>query len=170
MEIIIEDGSESAPITLNSLLKVVCKRFDCTKTEILSHRKNAAIAYKRHVLYYLAHKYTDASLPKIGKFMNRDHTSIIHGYKKVERVFAQDPGFQKAEAEMVSEARDLDNLNVQEVVEEKARRVLAAEKIEQRRREKHERHKALLEESEREFKIVSVDGRTWCVPKAARVS
>lgn len=40
---------------------------------------------------YLCRKLTDLSLPKIGeKFGGRDHTTVIHGYEKIEKEILQD--------------------------------------------------------------------------------
>ena len=40
---------------------------------------------------YLCRKLTDLSLPKIGeKFGGRDHTTVIHGYEKIENEILED--------------------------------------------------------------------------------
>jgi chromosomal replication initiator protein len=59
--------------------------------DILSPRRARAVARPRQAAMYLAKVLTEYSLPEIGrKFGGRDHTTIIHGVRKIEELMAQD--------------------------------------------------------------------------------
>jgi chromosomal replication initiator protein len=38
---------------------------------------------------WLLRKHTAMSLPEIGRFMNRDHSSVLHGIRRVETLVAR---------------------------------------------------------------------------------
>lgn len=62
------------------------KRFD-----ILSQRRTANIVRPRQVAMYLTKQLTLRSLPDIGRrFGGRDHTTVLHAVKKMERLVATD--------------------------------------------------------------------------------
>lgn len=64
--------------------------------DILSHRRGAPLCRVRHIVMYLAHQLTALSYPKIaGLLGNRDHTTIMHGVRKVERLIHFDVGLSE---------------------------------------------------------------------------
>lgn len=69
-------------------IQMACaKHFGVTRSDILSARKTAKVVRPRHIAYYLSKVLTLKSLPEIGRrFSNRDHTSILHGIRKIERL------------------------------------------------------------------------------------
>ncbi len=53
--------------------------------DIIGHSHKATHAHARHVAMYVAKQMTLATYPMIGRtFENRDHTTIIHGVRKIE--------------------------------------------------------------------------------------
>ena len=55
--------------------------------EMLSQRRSRPLARPRQIAMYLAKKLTTRSLPEIGrKFANRDHTTVIHAVKTIDRL------------------------------------------------------------------------------------
>lgn len=77
--------------------------------ELLSPRRARHIARPRQVIMYLAKKHLGLSLPTIGRSLgNRDHTTIMHGCRKIERLLrAGDPELTEfvAKCEAVIEKR-----------------------------------------------------------------
>lgn len=60
--------------------------------EIASHRREARIAWARHIGMYLARKLTLRSLPEIGRMVGgRDHTTILHGCRRIAALVEGDP-------------------------------------------------------------------------------
>ena len=46
----------------------------------------------RHVAYYVIRTRLHHSLPEIGSVFGRDHTTILHGVQKIERLLATSAG------------------------------------------------------------------------------
>ena len=62
--------------------------------DILSHRRTGEIVRPRHEAMYFAKTLTPATLPAIGQRMGgRDHTTILHGIRKVESRIAAEVGY-----------------------------------------------------------------------------
>jgi chromosomal replication initiator protein len=60
--------------------------------EMTSARRAREVARPRQVAMYLAKQLTRRSLPEIGKlFGDRDHTTVIHAVRQVERFRADSP-------------------------------------------------------------------------------
>ena len=59
---------------------------------MLSARRSRYLVRPRQVAIYLTKILTSKSLPEIGReFSNRDHTTIIHSVKTVEKLKENDP-------------------------------------------------------------------------------
>ena len=59
--------------------------------DIDSDRRTAKIAYGRQICMYLARTRTHKSYPEIGRRLGgRDHTTILHGVAKIERLTRDD--------------------------------------------------------------------------------
>lgn len=78
-------------ITVKSIQQLIAKKYNITVEEILSKKRTKSIAFPRQIAMYMAREMTDMSLPKIGEeFGGRDHTTIIHGHKKITEEIKQD--------------------------------------------------------------------------------
>jgi hypothetical protein len=65
-----------------------------TLTDIDSRRRQTTVVLARHVAMYLIKTMTGKSLPEIGRrFGGRDHTTVLHGIRKVERMIKSDDEF-----------------------------------------------------------------------------
>lgn len=59
--------------------------------DIISHRRRAPMVRVRHVVMYLSYRLTSMSFPEIGRLLgDRDHTTILHGVRKIERLIQFD--------------------------------------------------------------------------------
>jgi len=75
--------------------KQVAETFDIPVAEMYSARRARAVARPRQVAMYLAKQLTPQTLPNIGRmFGDRDHTTVIHAIKQVERFLKEDPEFR----------------------------------------------------------------------------
>ena len=78
-------------VTIDLIQTIVCKFFKISKNEMLSSRRSRYLVRPRQTAIYLAKILTSKSLPEIGReFSNRDHTTIIHSVKTIERIKEQD--------------------------------------------------------------------------------
>ncbi len=81
-------------VTIEEIQKKAAEHFNIRMADMVSARKQRAIARPRQIAMYLAKRLTSRSLPEIGrKFGGRDHTTVMHGVKKVEELMAGDPAF-----------------------------------------------------------------------------
>ena len=89
IKIILKDllNINEAKITIDNIQTLVCKYFKISKNEMLSSRRSRYLVRPRQVAIYLSKILTTKSLPEIGReFSNRDHTTIIHSVKTIERL------------------------------------------------------------------------------------
>ena len=74
-------------VTIDSIQTIVCQFFKISKNEMLSARRSRYLVRPRQTAIYLAKLLTSKSLPEIGRlFSNRDHTTVIHSVKTIERL------------------------------------------------------------------------------------
>ncbi len=78
-------------VTIDNIQTAVCKSFKISKNEMLSSRRSRYLVRPRQTAIYLAKMLTSKSLPEIGRnFSNRDHTTVIHSVKTIERLRKED--------------------------------------------------------------------------------
>ncbi len=79
-------------VTIDLIQTLVCKFFKISKNEMLSSRRSRYLVRPRQTAIYLTKILTSKSLPEIGReFSNRDHTTIIHSVKTIEKLKQKDP-------------------------------------------------------------------------------
>ena len=79
-------------VTIDLIQTLVCKYFKISKNEMLSSRRSRYLVRPRQTAIYLTKILTSKSLPEIGReFSNRDHTTIIHSVKTIEKLKEKDP-------------------------------------------------------------------------------
>ena len=79
-------------VTIDIIQTLVCKFFKISKNEMLSSRRSRYLVRPRQTAIYLTKILTSKSLPEIGReFSNRDHTTIIHSVKTIEKLKEKDP-------------------------------------------------------------------------------
>jgi chromosomal replication initiator protein len=90
-------------VTIDLIQTLVCKFFKISKNEMLSSRRSRYLVRPRQTAIYLTKILTSKSLPEIGReFSNRDHTTIIHSVKTIEKLKQKD-------SEMVDNINKLKN-------------------------------------------------------------
>ena len=78
-------------VTIDQIQSLVCKYFKISKNEMLSSRRSRYLVRPRQTAIYLTKILTSKSLPEIGReFSNRDHTTIIHSVKTIEKLKKND--------------------------------------------------------------------------------
>ena len=78
-------------VTIDLIQSTVCKFFKISKNEMLSSRRSRYLVRPRQTAIYLTKVLTSKSLPEIGReFSNRDHTTIIHSVKTIEKLKEKD--------------------------------------------------------------------------------
>lgn len=81
-------------ITFRNILKFVAAEFGVEHRRVLERSRNAKVVLPRQISFYLADKYLQQSLSSMGKCMELDHTSVLHGRNKIKRLVASDGTFR----------------------------------------------------------------------------
>jgi len=82
-------------VTVENIQKAICEHFSLKLGELKSKRRTRNIALPRQMAMYLCRKHTSTSFPTIGdKFGGRDHSTVIHASKIMEKRIKADPFMQ----------------------------------------------------------------------------
>jgi chromosomal replication initiator protein len=82
-------------ITVEGIQKTICDYYNLKIGDLKAKRRTKNIAFPRQVAMYLCRKYTETSFPAIGdKFGGRDHSTVIHASKTIEKKIKEDPYMQ----------------------------------------------------------------------------
>jgi chromosomal replication initiator protein len=78
-------------VTVDDIQKAVAEHYGLKQADLISERRNRAIARPRQAAMWLAKQLTTRSLPDIGRrFGGRDHTTVLHGVRRIEELKAGD--------------------------------------------------------------------------------
>ena len=66
------------------ILDETASYFGLTRDDLISKNRSRPLTTARHVAMYLLRECTGLSLIKIGELFERDHTTVLHGVKKIE--------------------------------------------------------------------------------------
>lgn len=84
-------GGPERRITVDEIQKTVAEHFALKQADLLSERRTRSVARPRQVAMYLCKQHTTRSYPDIGRrFGGRDHTTVLHGVRKIEELLASD--------------------------------------------------------------------------------
>ena len=82
---------KSREVTIETIQKQVADYFKIKVTELKSDKRLKAIVVPRQIAIYLCRELTKSSYPEIGeKFGGKDHSTIIHSVKKIDKLISQD--------------------------------------------------------------------------------
>ena len=82
-------------VTVEGIQKTICDYFNLKLGDLKAKRRTKNSALPRQVAMYLARKHTATSFPAIGsKFGGRDHSTVIHAAKTIEKKLKEDPQMQ----------------------------------------------------------------------------
>lgn len=78
-------------VTPELIIKVVSEHFGITPGDIVAQKRSKELVFARQIAMYLCGNMTNESLQNIGKALGgRDHTTIIHGTKKIVSTLEKD--------------------------------------------------------------------------------
>ncbi|MEM9708745.1 MAG: chromosomal replication initiator protein DnaA [Pseudomonadota bacterium] len=78
-------------ITVEEIQRKVAEHYNIRLSDLIGPRRMRSLARPRQVAMYLAKQFTTRSLPEIGRrFGGRDHTTIMHGVRRIEELKTQD--------------------------------------------------------------------------------
>jgi chromosomal replication initiator protein len=78
-------------VTVDDIQKAAAEHFGLKQADLISERRNRAIARPRQAAMWLAKQLTTRSLPDIGRrFGGRDHTTVLHAVRRIDELRAGD--------------------------------------------------------------------------------
>jgi chromosomal replication initiator protein len=78
-------------LTIEEIQRKVAEHYNIRLSDMIGPKRLRNIARPRQVAMYLAKQLTPRSLPEIGRrFGGRDHTTIMHGVRKIEELMSTD--------------------------------------------------------------------------------
>lgn len=86
--------------TAPAILRAVSQYFGISQVELLSARRPKVLVIPRQIAMHLCNSLSKTNLSEIGRRMKRDHTTILHGIRQIEKLLPYDSSVQKAVAEI----------------------------------------------------------------------
>lgn len=83
-------------ITAEDIIKVISQYYHVKPEDLFGKKRTKNISDPRQLAMYLCRELADLSYPKIGEiFGGRDHTTVMHGYIKIQKSLEQDRALKK---------------------------------------------------------------------------
>lgn len=83
---------QSRQISIENIQKTVADYYKIKVSDMYSKKRSRIIARPRQMAMAIAKELTSLSLPDIGEaFGGRDHTTVLHGYRKINELRISDP-------------------------------------------------------------------------------
>ena len=67
--------------TIDNIIDYMCKRYELSKTELLSKKKTLDIVRARNIIHNLLSEKYKMNLTNIGRHFKQDHTTVLHSIK-----------------------------------------------------------------------------------------
>jgi chromosomal replication initiator protein len=105
----LESNEPKLPPSPELIIETVCRYFDIDREGLMSASREKRVAYPRQIAMYLMRELANRSLVEIGHALGgRDHSTVHHGWRKMERSLAVDPETKRDIAslrEMIEQSR-----------------------------------------------------------------
>jgi len=82
--------SFSTSISVKKVLVAISRRSEIEMEVLIGRKRDKIIMPWRQLAYLLSYELTGCTLTQIGKVLNRDHTSLMHGIKQINKLRQQD--------------------------------------------------------------------------------
>jgi chromosomal replication initiator protein len=104
LEEVLPKEGRRARLTVSHIKEEVATRYQLDRIDLEGASRKKEVSQARHIAIFLAREMTDHSFPAIGReFGNRDHTTIMHSYTKIQTLLEETPLLQ-AEISEIQEA------------------------------------------------------------------
>lgn len=82
-------GNATVGVSLTMICRAVCEHFYISHIDLCSHRRTGNLVKPRHIVAWLARKYTGRSFPEIARLLgNRDHTTLLNSIRRISSDYA----------------------------------------------------------------------------------
>ncbi|MCA9567150.1 MAG: chromosomal replication initiator protein DnaA [Myxococcales bacterium] len=78
-------------VTVGAIIEAVARFHSLRSADLTGNKRTRTLTRPRHIAMYLARRHTKLSFPELGReFGGRDHSTIQHGFRKVEKELPRD--------------------------------------------------------------------------------
>ncbi|UCC30782.1 MAG: chromosomal replication initiator protein DnaA [Phycisphaerales bacterium] len=100
-------GDSGRAVKIPAILEAVSKRFEVKVSDLQGKKRSKAVTHPRHVSIFLARQLTSQSLEEIGGYFGgRDHSTVLHASRTIERQADEDPQFRAMLDEIASDVKN----------------------------------------------------------------
>ncbi len=101
------DVAPAKRTTVDMVKRHVAEKYGLSQGDLESRSRKRDVVRPRQVAFYIARKLTDQSYPQIARrFGPRDHSTILHGDKLIEKMVAESPAFAAEVDALMRSIRD----------------------------------------------------------------
>jgi hypothetical protein len=80
------DRVDLARWLLDGIVNATAELLDLDTADLLGRSRRQPIAYARQLAYWAAREVTALSLPELGRYFGRHHSTVHHGAAEIERL------------------------------------------------------------------------------------
>ena len=102
----IYDNPAITEITTDKIIKVVSKKYGISDDDIKGRKRQNEIANARHITIYLMSILKNMTSTQIGKYFDRNHTTVLASLKIVEERIRDNPLFKIEMDDIIKEIKD----------------------------------------------------------------
>lgn len=73
------------PTRIKDIEDIICEAANVTREEVYSHDRHKPLVQARHAIWLLLHEHLNYPYAEIARLYSRDHTTIIHGVKRINK-------------------------------------------------------------------------------------
>jgi chromosomal replication initiator protein len=90
-----DQEKQKTSLSIEEIQRHVAEYYDIRFSDMASKRRPAAIAFPRQVAMFLCRDLTDYSLPAIGEAFSKNHATVMHACKLIDKRTKEDPGIRQ---------------------------------------------------------------------------
>lgn len=87
------EADKQETYSVKSLIRAICETFGVEQDLLLGKRRVGYVMAGRHALYYLGYRNTAHTTTTLGNYLDRDHTTILHGLKKCQSLMERNNNY-----------------------------------------------------------------------------
>lgn len=87
--------------SVSQIQRAVCRHYGVSLAVMLSPSRDAAISFPRHIAAYICRRLTKRGYPELGRRFDRDHSTILHGCRKISELVQTDAGLASTINEII---------------------------------------------------------------------
>ena len=100
----------SSPVQMETIQRLVSHKYSLDVKDLKGQQRTSSIVLPRQLAMYLASVMTDLSSTDIGRaFGGRDHTTVLHARKKIQKLLDDDPFFLEMVNKLQSDIKSVES-------------------------------------------------------------